>query len=91
MEFSRLRRFEKAYRRLSQQDQERVRAALSRFASNPLHPSLNIEKIVDDIWSFRVSDRLRCTFEFSGGLTELQQATIIELRNVGDHSVYRSL
>lgn len=90
MEFSRLGRFEKAYRRLSQQDQERVRVALGRFASNPLHPSLNIEKIADDIWSFRVSGRLRCTFEFRGDLTEVQQAKSIELRNVGDHSVYKS-
>ena len=83
MEFYRTRRFRKAYRRLSQHDRVRVEDALRRFASNPLHPSLNVERIKESIWSFRVSLSVRCTFEFSGSLQDLKHVKSVTLRNVG--------
>jgi hypothetical protein len=89
MEFQRTGQFRRAYRRLSRQDQNRVEAVLIRFAENPLHPGLNVEKITGNIWSFRVSRRVRCTFEWEGSMEGLLRAEIILLRNVGGHEVYR--
>lgn len=90
MEFDRLGHFRKAYRKLSQENKDKVEKALRKFDSNPIHPSLHVEKISADIWSFRASDSLRVTFEFVGNLDALREAKRIILRNVGQHDVYEA-
>jgi mRNA-degrading endonuclease RelE of RelBE toxin-antitoxin system len=83
MIFRRTARFDKAYRRLAEQDQRRVDRALRTFAQSPHHPSLHTEKLAGKVWSIRASRRLRCTFEWGDSVT---------LRNVGYHDeVYRSV
>jgi mRNA-degrading endonuclease RelE of RelBE toxin-antitoxin system len=92
MQLERTKRFEKAYRKLSHQNQGRVDDAIMRFMSNPLYPSLHTEKVsgAHSKWSFRASDSLRCTFEFEGDLQELRVAEIVSLSNVDNHdTVYR--
>ncbi len=81
MEFDRLKRFQKAYRKLSQEDKDRVETALIKFAADPLYPGLHIEKIVPNVWSFRASDSLRITFDFDGQLKDLKTAKSMTLRN----------
>ena len=69
----------------------RVDRALRPFAKDPLHSSLNTEKIADNIYSIRASHRLRLTFEWTGGIKNLKDAESIALRNVAYHDeVYRS-
>lgn len=91
MYFVKSNRYEKAYRRLSSDDKRRVDEALKQFEADPLHPSLAVERVVNQssIWSFRVSGRLRCTFEWDGSRDDLKKAELIVLRNVGGHEVYR--
>lgn len=93
MKIERTGRFEKAYRRLSHQDQERVDTAIRLFMTNPLSPSLHVEKISGTTakWSFRASPRVRCTFYFTGDLQDLNDPdALISLSNAGGHKVYRS-
>lgn len=95
MELKQTALFEKDYRKLSKQDQERVGKALAQFAQNPLHPSLRVARLVlkgrDDIWSFRASSSLRCTFQFDGDRQALAAAEVIVLRRVdAHHAVYRN-
>ncbi len=91
MKFERTKQFEKAYKRLSTDDQGRIDKALNFLSQNPLHPSLHTEKVEGDIWSLRASDKIRCTFEWVGSIGDLKQANSITLRNVGYHQdVYGS-
>ena len=72
-------RFQRAYRKLSADQRERIKVALRRFAEDPRHPSLRVKKLrgVEGIWEARASDDLRFTFEpIEGG---------IRLRMVGHH------
>lgn len=91
MQVERTRRFQKAYRRLSQQDRQRVDEAIRQFLTDPLYPSLNVERIkgTKNKWSFRASGGLRCTFEFDGGLQDFRSTLVVSLSNVGHHDVYR--
>ncbi len=91
MRFGRTNQFERSFRRLSSEDKRRVAQALERFSKDPLHPSLHTEKLTNagNVWSFRASLRLRCTFEWDGSLGGLRTADYILLRNVGGHEVYR--
>ena len=90
MEFVRTERFLRAYKQLDRGDRNRVDQALLRFSLDPSYPSLHVEKITGNIWSFRASRSLRCTFEWDGDLIELFHAESVLLRNVGYHDVYRS-
>lgn len=93
MQVERTNRFRKTYRRLSSQDRERVDKAIEMFMVNPLDASLGVEKIAETAskWSFRASSRIRCTFDFGGGLLDLNKLdSVISLGNVGGHEVYKS-
>jgi mRNA-degrading endonuclease RelE of RelBE toxin-antitoxin system len=91
MKFENTSSYKKAYQKLSTQDKTRVDKALKILSNNPLHPSLNTEKVAKDIWSIRISDRLRLTFGWAGDTTSIKEANPILLRNVGYHDkVYKS-
>jgi mRNA-degrading endonuclease RelE of RelBE toxin-antitoxin system len=83
MKFRLTRSYERGYKKLSTQNQNRVDEALTTLAKNPDHPSLNIEKVAGNknIWSIRATQKLRITFEREGD--------VIILRKVGSHEVYR--
>jgi mRNA-degrading endonuclease RelE of RelBE toxin-antitoxin system len=82
--------YKKCLKKLSNQDKLRVEEALKKLAENPRHPSLNAEKLSKNIWSIRVSDKIRVTFEWDGDINNLKEADPIYLRKVGYHDVYRS-
>ncbi len=71
-------RFQRAYRKLSADQQSRVDSALDRLVADMRHPSLRVKKLRGiEVWSARASDELRLTFEpITGG---------IRLRLVGHH------
>ncbi len=73
------RRFRRAYRSLSAEEQKRVQTALRRMAENLRHPGLRVKRIrgTHGIWEARASRSLRLTFEVEGDK--------IILRNVGSH------
>ena len=79
-EFQRLKRFDRAYRKLDGQHQAVVDEALGELPnSTTLRPSRNLEKVQSrkDTWAIRVTRGIRRTFEVENG-------TCI-LRNVGEH------
>ena len=71
--------FNKAYRRLPADVQDKVGKQIERLASNFRHPSLHTKKVKGraGIWEVRVDDFYRLTFEIS-------EDTIF-LRVVGNH------
>ena len=66
--------FEKAYRKLSKQDQRATDRALLNFIENPRRPSLHLERIKGAYWSIRASRR---------------NGEIWAVVDVGTHQVYR--
>lgn len=72
-------RFRKAYHRLPQPVQQRVKKALRQLDENPRHPSLQVKKIggTADIYEVRVDRRYRMSFQFE------DKDRI--MRNVDDH------
>ena len=79
MRFRRTRRFRRAYKRLSKEDQDRADKALSLLVQDIHHPSLRVKKVqgTDDIFEARASDALRLTFQF--------QRDLLILRVIGRH------
>ena len=72
-------RFNRAYRKLGGEEQQRVAEAIRRLAADLAHPSLRVKKMqgMPNVWEARASDSLRITFQKDGQL--------IILRNVGAH------
>ena len=72
-------RFNRAYRKLGREEQQRVAEAIRRLAADLAHPSLRVKKMqgMPNVWEARASDSLRITFQNDGQL--------IILRNVGAH------
>ena len=73
--------FEDRFRALPKQLQRKALKQQKIFSNNPLHPSLNTEKIAPKdrgIWTFRVDEKYRIAFRFVGGRTVL-------LLTVGPH------
>ncbi len=72
-------RFKKAYQRLPQTIQPKVKKALRLIVENPRHPSLRVEHIqgTDTIYEGRIDQKCRFSFEFEG--------EDIILRNVDNH------
>ncbi len=81
MEFVRTERFKKDFKKLDRTAQDRVLAALDKYAANTQHPSLQAKKMegTDDIWEMRASDNLRVTCQ--PGKNQ------ITLRRVGTHDI----
>ena len=62
-------RFLRRARKLRSPRDELLRAALHRFAADPLDPLLRTHKLkgeLDDYWAFRVDDDLRVLFRWEG-------------------------
>lgn len=72
-------RFQRAYRSLGAEDQDRIKKALRLMAEDLRYPSLRVKKIqgTKGIWEARASRSLRITFQIEEGS--------ILLRNVGQH------
>jgi mRNA-degrading endonuclease RelE of RelBE toxin-antitoxin system len=72
-------RFKKAYQRLPQTIQGKVKKALRLLDENPHHPSLRVKRIqgTDKIYEGRVDLKYRFSFEFEN--------EAILLRNVDNH------
>ena len=79
MRFRRTERFRKSYRKLSKEDKEGAKKALSLLGQDIRHPSLRVKKVggVTGIFEARASSKLRFTFEYQGDL--------ITLRVIGRH------
>ncbi len=79
MRFRRTKRFQRAYKKLSQEDKDRADKALSFLAQDMQYPSLRVKKIqgTHDIFEVRASDAIRFTFQLEGDL--------IVLRVIGRH------
>jgi mRNA-degrading endonuclease RelE of RelBE toxin-antitoxin system len=77
---TRLGRFKKAYRQLSEQNKQAVDDALRELREcDPLPKGRRLEKAKSrkDTWAIRINRGIRLTFEVSDG--------ICTLRNVGEH------
>ena len=77
---TRLGRFKKSYKRLSEQTKAAVESAVAALLSDSeLPPGRRLEKVQSskDVWAIRVSKGIRLTFEVADG--------VCILRNVGDH------
>lgn len=72
-------RFKKAYQRLPQTIQNKVKKALRLLVENPKHPSLHIKRIqgTDKIFEGRIDLKYRFSFEYDN--------EDILLRNVDNH------
>lgn len=79
MRLMRTARFKRAYRKLSEQEQERVKKALRLLLADRSHPSLQVKRIKGTarIWELRVSQGIRLTFQI--------EDDVYLLRNVGPH------
>ena len=79
MRLIRTERFKRAYRKLENQEQERVKQALVRLLADRTYPALRVNRVqgTAKIWELRASRDIRVTFE-------IEDNTII-LRNVGHH------
>ncbi len=81
--------FETTYHKFTKRNPKRVRAidrVLEIFASNPQHPSLQLEKLVSgEIWTIRVDRGNRLFFIWADG----KDTAIFFL--VGAHDLYRTL
>ena len=78
-------RFQKAYRELPDFIKKKLKKAIDLMEANPRHPSLHLEKIdfERDIWSGRVDQNYRFTFQWIAGG--------VRLRQVGSHGrAYRN-
>jgi len=77
--FIRTERFRRAYRKLEQRDQARVKKALAQLFADRSYPSLHVKRVqgTHHIWEMRAGRGIRITFE-------IDQNTYI-LRNVGHH------
>lgn len=86
MEVFKTRKFEKEYDKLPLHIQKRAEKQEKLFRSNPLHPSLHIEKLSPkwkDVWSFRIDKKYRIVFRF------LDEDKVLFL-NAGPHDwIYR--
>ena len=80
-------RFDNAYRKFTKRDKKRVQSidkALKLFASNPKHPSLNLEKLSSaDIWTIRINRSSRLFFTWA------KDDNIAIFFFVGPHDSYR--
>jgi mRNA-degrading endonuclease RelE of RelBE toxin-antitoxin system len=72
-------RFKKAYRRLPQDIQSKVKKAIRLLDEDPRHPSLRVKRIqgTDKVYEGRIDRKYRFSFEFEG--------EEIMLRNVDNH------
>ena len=79
MRLIRTERFKRAYRKLENQEQERVKQALVRLLADRTYPALRVKRVqgTAKIWELRASRDIRVTFE-------IEDNTII-LRNVDHH------
>lgn len=77
--FVRTERFRRAYRKLEQRDQARVKKALAQLIADRSYPSLRVKRVqgTHRVWEMRAGRDIRITFE-------IDQNTYI-LRNVGHH------
>jgi mRNA-degrading endonuclease RelE of RelBE toxin-antitoxin system len=72
-------RFKKAYRRLPQDIQSKVKKAIRLLDEDPRHPSLRVKRIqgTDKVYEGRIARKYRFSFEFEG--------EVRMLRNVDTH------
>jgi mRNA-degrading endonuclease RelE of RelBE toxin-antitoxin system len=88
MKFRKSRRFDKSFKSLPSEIQEKARKAFSLFRNqpyHPFHPSLVIKKIrgTDGIWEGRIDDFYRFTFE----IIREDDEVIYYFRNIGPHDI----
>lgn len=79
MRIAKAERFDRAYRRLSLDDQRAAQKAIRLLEADIRHPSLQVKRVqgTPDIWEARVNLRCRLTFQIEND--------IILLRNLGEH------
>lgn len=79
MKITRTARFKKAWKELTEDEQNLARKALANLANDLRYPALRVKKMrgIEHIWEARVGRSLRMTFEIEGD-------TAI-LRNIGRH------
>lgn len=81
--------YERSFRKLVKQNKElrqEVKETLKRFAENPNHPSLRLEKLSGkDIWTIRINKHHRLFFIWS----DRGDTAIFFL--VGPHDLYRNV
>ena len=79
MKITRTARFKKAWKELTEEENDLAREALRNLATDLRYPALRVKKMqgVEHIWEARVSRSLRMTFQIEGD-------TIV-LRNIGRH------
>lgn len=76
--------FAKQVDRLSKKLQKIFKKKLEFFMENPSHNSLNVEKIRDPVYSFRVNKSYRVLFRWYEGNTA-------ELIYIASHDIYRKI
>ena len=77
--------FERSFRRLSRDLQERAAARDQLFRANPFDPRLNTHQLsgrLNGLWSYSVDYRHRVLFEFLSALEVLYH-------DIGSHAIYR--
>jgi mRNA-degrading endonuclease RelE of RelBE toxin-antitoxin system len=80
--------FQKDYRSLSGQDQDRVDRALTLLDLDWHHPGLHVKKVrgVTDVWEARISESHRLTFQITG---KQHGHDVCILRRVGTHAILK--
>ena len=78
-------RFQKHYKKLSQEEKNLFRRKLSIFVENPLHPSLRVKRLLgtDELFEFSVNMDIRVIWFYEG-------ETIVALIDIGHHDILRN-
>lgn len=76
--------FVKQYRQLPALVRQKIDKQIQQLMRDPHHPSLRVKKMINypHIWEARVDGQYRMTFELHD--------TIIQMRKVGTHEIYRN-
>lgn len=81
------RRFERAYKRKTEDQKQAVAEAITRLKVNPSHPSLRVKKVrgagQQDIWEASTNMKHRITFEYSS-------SDGVIFRNCNGHEVFNN-
>jgi mRNA-degrading endonuclease RelE of RelBE toxin-antitoxin system len=91
MRYQRTAQFEKAFRKLPREIQEKAIAAFSRFREGferpELHNQLHIKKVkgMEGIWEGRVDYHYRFTFHYETDPSSSEKICLF--RNIGTHSI----
>jgi len=79
-----LKPFTKDFKKLPDKQKKKVNKQIKLLAQDLFHPSLNTRKMTGhpDVWEARIDYHYRMTFKID--------KTVLKLRRVGTHEIYRS-